>query len=178
MARPSQMSAGAFAARLLAANKSQWVPRCLSRATLSHTTRTRTTAATHALGTLHSDRGEVVLSLRRPTPSAPDDAASPPRAVLPTNVTNLLPPPGGKPPGFQIVAEDAARLMAAYGEAVGDRDSSGHVFLVIDVEGTTAGMPPSRWFYVTRCANPHPNPNPDPDPNPNLVLLCHAVREE
>ena len=112
------------------------------------TTALASSSSVHNLGSLWSDGGEVVVTLR-----SSGNASAPYHAAYRTPAT-------GKADGYRLAEADAARLMATYGAQYGDRGGggggggsggSGDIFLSIDVEGSP-GVPRSRWVYVTRPA--------------------------
>ena len=147
----NQLSAGDFARALLATNQTQWVPRCMSSYTMAHDAPPPgggARALDTSIGRLYSDGGELVVTLRGGFPPA---APPPPSALPPSANVSLAPSPGGKLGGLRLLESDAHRLAETYGKEYADRGATKQVFLAIDVEGTT-GVPPSRWFFVTREA--------------------------
>lgn len=93
-----------------------------------------------SLPRLFSQHGEVVVTLNQAgTPLGPDwDILSNTTFTGASNVAL---------DGFRLAREDAKRLMDGYGAQYGDRGSTGHALIVIDV--SILGKHHSRWFYAT-----------------------------
>ena len=125
-----------FAARLLETNRTNWMPWCTTH--LALTIDGGATAGTRTLSNLHSEHGEVVVTLKQ----GGSHEWGAPRVHYDA---------GAKPPGLQLLEADAKRLMTSYGEKYGDRDSAENGLVVIDVYGG-AGYPASRWMYATNPA--------------------------
>lgn len=154
----NEQSINEFATHVLATNHSQWMPRCKTSAALRHMrpqlvdsgSGNFSTPSRRPFSSLHTDGGEVVVTLR----GGLNGSSPPPPSTLPhpANLTIFTGPPiGAKPSGLRLLDEDARRLMNAYGASYGDRTATGQLFLSIDVEGSS-GVPPSRWLFVTREA--------------------------
>ena len=128
-----------FAARLLETNRTNWMPNCPTHLALNIAGGGGgAPAGTRSLSYLHSEHGEVVVTLKQ----GGDHSWGAPRASYGA---------GAKPPGLQLLESDATRLMTSYGERFGDRASAENGLVVIDVYGG-AGYPASRWLYATNPA--------------------------
>jgi hypothetical protein len=95
---------------------------------------------------LRSDRGEVIVSLKQSTSGAQLYNAS--------TYT-----PSDKHTGVRLLRDDALRLKERYGPTVGDRTSTGSVYLIIDAfadgfKDAEDGLhvPRGRWVYTTHPA--------------------------
>ena len=113
--------------RLSILNMSQWWPECKTPLTLRRKgiPRNGTARATQTFSSLHTDSGEVVVTLRQrhATQSEMPRVSSTWRAPQPSNARL----------GMELVETDARRLMETYGERYGDRDSSEEIYLIIEV---------------------------------------------
>ena len=126
-----------FARLVLATGRTNWFPGCTSHLRLN--VEGEVAAGTQTLSHLHSEKGEVVVTLKQ----GGSHVWGEPRTAF-----HASPP---SQPGLHLLQADAQRLRSKYGKEFGDRDSSGDAVLVIDVFGG-AGYPTTRWLYASNPA--------------------------
>ncbi len=137
-----------LANNILATANAHWVPKCMSSIALRHTAPSPTRPSALTLGYhLHSEHGEVAVTLRGQ--ESVDPAAPRTPSLLPpvANLSTFSPP--RKLSGLRMLRTDAERMMSTYGADYGDRDAEKHVVVIIDV-AETVHVPASRWIFATR----------------------------
>jgi hypothetical protein len=117
------------------------------------------------MGTLFTDKGEIVVSLR----GVNGGASPPPTSLPPISNMSLFSPAGGRLEGVHLLEEDARRLMSTYGADYADRGALEHGFIVFDVMAS-ASIPPSRWVFSTRASYLALDPVSDTQRTPNHRL--------
>jgi len=135
---PFGLTVNEFAARLIATNHTQWMPRCTNSLGLAPPSGIGT-ASTQAFSKLWSEHGEVVVTLKQGGTSNYGSWRNQTVSVE-----------GAKLSGLRLNQADATRL-ATYAKEYGDRGSLGTAFMVLEVQpGPGYGW--KRFVYATNPA--------------------------